>query len=118
MTAKHHFERRELNTRGRALLTADGTLSGQELSVAGFSFRCGDEVIARITERSLRAEGAARDAYVCNGSLGTVADVRESGLVVDFERWGRVSVPVAYLERKVSSGITGANYAAAYVATH
>jgi hypothetical protein len=28
-------------------------------------------------------------------------------VVVDFERWGRVAVPLSYLERKVSAGIVG-----------
>jgi len=107
MTAEHHFERRELNIRARALLAADGTLQGPELTVAGLSFRSGDEVIARITDRTLRAEGAARDAYVRNGSFGTVVEVHEHGLVVDFERWGRVAVPLSYLERKVSAVIVG-----------
>ncbi|MGD0742111.1 MAG: MobF family relaxase [Acidimicrobiales bacterium] len=107
MTAEHHFERRELNVRARALLADDGTLKGPELTVAGLSFRSGDEVIARITDRSLRAEGAARNAYVRNGSLGTVVEVHEHGGVVDFERWGRVAIPLSYLERKVSAGIVG-----------
>ena len=107
MTAEHHFERRELNVRARALLAEDGTLSGPELTAAGLSFRSGDEVIARIADRSLRMEGAARDAYVRNGSFGTVVEVHEHGVVVDFERWGRVAVPLSYLERKVSAGIVG-----------
>jgi conjugative relaxase-like TrwC/TraI family protein len=107
MTAEHHFERRELNVRARVLLAGDGTLSGPELRAAELSFRSGDEVIARITDRTLRAEGAARDAYVRNGSFGTVVEVHEHGLVVDFERWGRVAVPLSYLERKVSAVIVG-----------
>jgi hypothetical protein len=107
MTAEHHFERRELNVRARALLADDGTLSGPELTAAGLSFRSGDEVIARIADRSLRTEGAARDAYIRNGSLGTVVEVHEHGVVVDFERWGRVAVPLSYLERKVSAGMVG-----------
>ena len=107
MTAEHHFERRELNVRARALLADDGTLKGPELTAAGLSFRSGDEVIARITDRSLRAEGAARNAYVRNGSLGTVVEVHEHGGVVDFEHWGRVAVPLSYLERKVSAGTVG-----------
>jgi conjugative relaxase-like TrwC/TraI family protein len=107
MTAEHHFERRELNLRARALLAGDGTLSGPELTVAGLSFRYGDEVIARITDRSLRMENAARNAYVRNGALGTVVGVHGHDVVVDFERWGRVAVPLSYLERKVSAGIVG-----------
>ena len=118
MTAEHHFERRELNKRARALLVADGTLTGAELSVAGLSFRQGDEVIARVADRSLREQGAPRDAYVRNGSLGTVAEVREDGLVVDFARWGRVAVPLGYLERQVSPGITGGLQHAYALTTH
>jgi ATP-dependent exoDNAse (exonuclease V) alpha subunit len=118
MTAEHHFERRELNVRARALLAVDGTLKGPELTVAGLSFRSGDEVIARVTERSLRAEHAPRDAYVRNGSLGTVVEVQEHGLVVDFDRWGRVAVPRAYLERQVSPGVVGGLQHAYALTTH
>jgi len=80
ITAEHHFERRELNARARALLGVDGTLNGSEVRIAGLSFRSGDEVIARVTERFLRAKGAARDAYVRNGSLGTVVEVKRADL--------------------------------------
>jgi hypothetical protein len=118
MTAEHHFERRELNTRARALLTSDGTLQGPELTVAGLSFRSGDEVIARVTERSLRAADVPRDAYVRNGSLGTVVEVQEHGLVVHFDRWGRVAVPRAYLERQVSPGVVGGLQHAYALTTH
>lgn len=69
MTAEHHFERRELNVRARTLLAADGTLSGPELRVGELSFQVGDEVIARVADRSLRADGTARGSYVRNGSL-------------------------------------------------
>jgi conjugative relaxase-like TrwC/TraI family protein len=118
MTAEHHFERRELNGRARALLVADGTLQGPELTVAGLSFRSGDEVIARVTECSLRVEDASRNAYVRNGSLGTVVEVQEHGLVVHFDRWGRVAVPRAYLERQVSPGVVGGLQHAYALTTH
>jgi conjugative relaxase-like TrwC/TraI family protein len=118
MTAEHHFERRELNERARVLLAADGTLKGPELCVAGFSFQAGDEIIARAADRSLRAEGAPRHAYVRNGSLGTVVDVRDDELLVDFERWGRVALPMSYLERKVAPGIVGGIQHAYALTTH
>ena len=118
MTAEHHFERRQLNIRARALLAGDGTLKGPELTVAGLSFRSGDEVIARVTERSLRGEEAPRDAYVRNGSLGTVVEVQEHGLVVHFDRWGRVAVPRAYLERQVSPGVVNGLQHAYALTTH
>ena len=118
MTAEHHFERRELNARARALLAADGTLRGPELTIAGLSFRSGDEVIARITDRSLRAEGGSRGAYVRNGSLGNVVELRSNELLVEFARWGQVAVPLAYLERQVSSGVRGGLQHAYALTTH
>ncbi len=88
MTAEHHLERLALTARARALLKADGTLHGPELVVAGNGFQAGDEVIARRGDRELRADGARRDQWVRNGSLGTVRSVGADELVVDFERWG------------------------------
>lgn len=107
MTAEHHFERRELNIRARALLASDGTFFGPELRVGELSFRAGDEVIARVADRSLRAEGVERDAYVRNGSLGRVKSVQDESLIVDFERWGRIEVPISYIEQKLPSGVAG-----------
>ena len=107
MTAEHHFERVALNARARALLKADGTLAGQEIVVAGNAFQVGDEVIARLGDRDLRADGARRDQWVRNGSLGRVAVVREGEVVVDFERWGNVTVSRAYLETGLSGGVRG-----------
>jgi conjugative relaxase-like TrwC/TraI family protein len=57
MTADHHHERRELNHRARALLAADGTLSGPSLDLPGISFRAGDEVIATQGHKDLRPAG-------------------------------------------------------------
>jgi hypothetical protein len=37
---------------------------------------------------------------VRNGACGRVVDVGEDELVVDFERWGTVTVPRSYLERE------------------
>ena len=108
MTAEHHVDRRELNRRARERLVAGGILHGPELTVPGCSFRAGDEVVARVADRELRAEGAPRDAYVRNGSIGTVVEVRGDGLVVAFERWGKVTVPRSYLERPVVGGPDGA----------
>ena len=102
--AEHHVDRRELNRRARERLVADGSLHGPELTVSGCSFRAGDEVVARVADRGLRAEGAPRDAYVRNGSIGTVVEVRDDGVVVAFERWGEVAVPRAYLELPVTGG--------------
>ena len=107
MTAEHHRERVELNRRARALLKADGTLRGSELLVAGVGFQVNDEVMARVGDQQLRAEGAGRDQWVRNGSRGVVREVGEDHLVVDFERWGAVRVPISYIEREVVPGVVG-----------
>ncbi|HUZ80786.1 MAG TPA: MobF family relaxase, partial [Gaiellaceae bacterium] len=108
MTAEHHFERIALNARARVLLQADGTLSGRELTAAGLSFQRGDDVIARIGDHDLRADGAPRRSWVRNGSLGVVRGVAKDHLVVEFERWGEVVVPQEYIEREVAPGVRGA----------
>ena len=104
MTTEHHRDRIELNRRARERLVLDGTLHGPELRVADAAFQAGDEVVARVADRELRAEGAPRDAYVRNGSVGTVAEVRPDGLVVDFERLGRATLPLAYLGSRRRAG--------------
>jgi len=75
-------------------------------------------VIARVPDRSLRAVGAARDAYVRNGSFGVVVHVREASLVVDFERWGPIEVPISYLEQTLRSGVVGGLAHAYALTTH
>ncbi len=107
MIAEHHSERRELNRRARVLLTADGTLHGPSLEIAGIEFRAGDEVIARAQDRSLRPPGGDRTTFVRNGTRGVVAAVRASGLVVDFAGRGLIDVPRSFLECTVRPGVTG-----------
>ena len=113
MMADHHDERRELNRRARAMLAADGTLTGPAVEVSGLEFRPGDEVIARRTDRTLRSEDGERRDHVRNGERGRVVAVRTSdvpdrqSLVVDFERRGRVEVPYAYLARRLRPGVVG-----------
>ena len=51
-----------------------------------------------------------------NGSIGTVVEVRDDAVVVNFERWGFVAVPWAYVERKVS-GVVGGGLQHAYALT-
>lgn len=113
MTADHHLERRELNHRARALLMADGTLTGPSLDLPGISFRAGDEVIAVQGERTLRAAGAPYKDHVKTGERGKVVEVRlgkqlqDSALVVEFERHGRVVVDHAHLSHRVRPGVIG-----------
>ncbi|HSH23261.1 MAG TPA: MobF family relaxase, partial [Acidimicrobiales bacterium] len=115
MIADHHVERRELNTRARALLTADGTLSGPVVEVAGQSFQAGDEVVAMEQDRRLRA----RLGFVHNGERGRVVEVRAGRrpvVVVDFERRGCIEVSEAHLAKRVRPGVVG-QIAHAYAVT-
>jgi conjugative relaxase-like TrwC/TraI family protein len=113
MTADHHLERRELNHRARALLIADGTLKGPSLDLPGISFRAGDEVIATQGDFRLRARGAGAKDHVRTGERGRVVEVRlgkvrrDSALVVDFERRGRVVVDHGHLTHRVRPGVIG-----------
>lgn len=114
MIAEHHAERRELNARARALLAADGSLSGPELKAGGLDFRVGDEVISVAQERSLRPEGGDRWSFVRNGLRGKVTEVRpgdgpgqEGHVVVDFARRGPVVIPEAYLTKAIRPDVEG-----------
>ena len=113
MTADHHHERRELNHRARALLAADGTLTGPSLDLPGISFRAGDEVMATEGHKDLRPAGAPYKDRVKTGEKGTVVEVRlgrkpaDSSLLVDFETRGRVVVDHHHLTHRVRPGIVG-----------
>ncbi|MBA3652578.1 MAG: relaxase domain-containing protein [Actinobacteria bacterium] len=98
MIAGPNSTQRALNARARALLKAEGALSGPPLLVAGSEFMVGDEVIARRNDRTLRAPG--RRAFVKNGSVGTITevDVQSRELLVAFDREGTVRLPARYLD--------------------
>jgi conjugative relaxase-like TrwC/TraI family protein len=107
MTAAHHDERRELTARARALLVADGTVSGPELVTRAGNFCAGDEVIAKRPTKDLRPEGGGYDSRVKNGIRGVVVEVGEDGLVVDFEHRGEIYVPRSYIDQEVAPGVRG-----------
>jgi conjugative relaxase-like TrwC/TraI family protein len=108
MTAAHHDERRALVDRARALLRADGTLYGPEIDAGGTRFCAGDEVIAKVPDRTLRPDDGDRHSFIKNGSRGTVLSVAEDHLLVDFEHRGTISVPRSYLDQEVGHGAKGA----------
>ena len=108
MTAAHHDERRALVDRARGLLWADGTLHGPQMSAGGTSYCAGDEVIAKVPDRSLRPAGGDRQSFVKNGSRGIVLTVADDHLVVDFEHRGEICIPRSYLEQVVGHGAKGA----------
>ncbi len=119
MMADHHTERRELNARARALLTGDGTLSGPLLELGGQSFQAGDEVVAMEQNRRLRPEGPGAGEFVRNGERGAVVEVHPGehpGVVVDFERRGRVALGDEDLARQIRPGVVG-TIAHAYAVT-
>ena len=60
MIAGPNSTRRALNDRARALLKANGELTGKPSSSRGREFMVGDEVVARRNDRRLHAVGATR----------------------------------------------------------
>jgi conjugative relaxase-like TrwC/TraI family protein len=98
MIAGPNSTRRALNARARALLKAEGDLSGPAIVVAGREFMVGDWVVARRNDRRLTADGSK--SFVKNGSVGVVAEVDglAKELVVDFAREGLIRLPRPYLE--------------------
>lgn len=97
MIAGPNSTRRALNDRARALLEANGQLTGPAFAVGGREFKVGDEVVARRNDRTLRSGASAE--FVKNGSTGTVTalDAKRGELVVDFDREGTIRLPHAYL---------------------
>jgi conjugative relaxase-like TrwC/TraI family protein len=110
MVAENHVERRALNNRARAMLRADGTLSGDEVNVAGQRFAVGDDVICRTPARHLHPPGDPT-AYVRNGTRGTITAVAVDGqqptVTVDFDRRGPIQVPFEFLIRVLRPGAVG-----------
>lgn len=96
MIAGPNSTRQALNERARALLKANGDLSGSPLTVAGREFMLGDDVVARRNDRSLRG---ARSGFVRNGSTGRITAVHadDEEVTVEFDREGQVRIPRRYL---------------------
>ena len=110
MIADHHVERRELNSRARALLAAQGYLRGKVVEVAGHRYQVGDEVIDVHQERKLFPRGGNERDRVRTGERGVVVEVRAGKhpvVVVDFERRGRVEIGHAFLAKRVRPGVVG-----------
>ncbi|MBX7070126.1 MAG: relaxase domain-containing protein [Microthrixaceae bacterium] len=99
MIAGPNSTRRALNERARVILKAAGELDGPAVRIAGREFQCGDEVVTRRNDRTLRRPGS-RD-FVKNGSTGVVVEVHPDNreVTVRFEREGTIRVPRPYIER-------------------
>jgi conjugative relaxase-like TrwC/TraI family protein len=97
MIAGPNSTRRALNTRARALLKAEGQLTGPALVVADREFMAGDWIVTRRNDRRLVA--ADGTGFVKNGSAGVVAQVDQAAgeLVVNFAAEGPVRLPRSYL---------------------
>jgi conjugative relaxase-like TrwC/TraI family protein len=97
MLAGTNAARRALNDRARALLRAEGVLTGEPLPVHGREFLVGDEVVARRNDRSLHAPGQRE--FVNNGSIGRITAIDHDRREVDvaFGREGPVCIPYEYL---------------------
>lgn len=121
MIAEHHRERRALNNRAQALLSADGSLDGPGTRIGDETFHIGDEVIARAPNRSLHPTEDSK-AYVRNGTVGTVTAIDDKPgaetLTVDFEHRGPITVPHDWLTAELRPGITGGLTPAYAVTSH
>ena len=98
MLAGTNAARRALNERARALLKAEGVLTGEPLVAHGRELLVGDEVVARRNDRSLHAPG--RREFVKNGSVGRVVAIDHERRQVDvaFEKEGVVRIPAQYVD--------------------
>ena len=76
--------------------------------MSGTTYYAGDEVIAKLPDRSLRPAGGDRQSFVKNGSRGTVVTVADNHLIVDFEHRGEITIPRSYLEQDIGHGAKGA----------
>ncbi|WP_007513740.1 MobF family relaxase [Pseudofrankia saprophytica] len=103
-----------LNTNARALLAADGTLTGPVMTAAGRQFQAGDEVIT-LTQagHTLIPTGRPASAYIRTGTVGIITAVHladtthEQTLDVYFPSKGTVRVPWEYLTHRFDDGRDG-----------
>lgn len=115
MMAEHHRDTDLLNQAARARLSADGTLTGPALRVAGRQFQAGDEVIT-LTQagHTLIPAGRPRSAYIRTGTVGIITAVHldpgapeRQNLTVLFPDRGQVTVGWDYLTHEFPDGRDG-----------
>jgi hypothetical protein len=107
MIAGPNRVRHALNRRARALLKANGQLTGPAVTVGDREFCVGDWVVTRKNARHLRSPDGA--AFVKNGSHGRVIDLdaHQGWLTVEFKSDGAIRLPAYY----VSAGWVEHGYA-------
>ncbi|MGQ0823796.1 MAG: MobF family relaxase [Actinomycetota bacterium] len=105
MVDRRNSTRRQLNRLAHLLRRVNGELGDKEITASGDrTFAVGDRVTARAPNRELHVEGDRR-AYVRNGALGTIVDVRlnrgdrvRDALTVDFDGIGRIDIPRSFFD--------------------
>ncbi|WP_052710865.1 MobF family relaxase [Pseudofrankia sp. DC12] len=76
LMAERHRDVEALNRAARTLLTADGTLTGPALTVAGRDFQVGDEVVTLTqTGHTLIPTGRPGSAYIRTGTIGVITAI-------------------------------------------
>jgi conjugative relaxase-like TrwC/TraI family protein len=115
MMAEHQRDVDALTVTARALLQADGTLTGPVLTAAGRDFQVGDEIIT-LTQagHTLIPDGAPRRDYIRTGTIGRVTAVHAhpdrpdtQHLQVTFPGRGTVRIDWAYLTYAFPDGRDG-----------
>ncbi|ADP84905.1 MobF family relaxase [Pseudofrankia inefficax] len=115
LMAERHRDVEALNRAARTLLTADGTLTGPALTVAGRDFQVGDEVVT-LTQagHTLIPAGRPGSAYIRTGTIGVITDLHLDAdnppaqtVTVYFPSKGTVVVPWTYLTHQFDDGRDG-----------
>jgi conjugative relaxase-like TrwC/TraI family protein len=111
MVDRRNSTRRELNRLAHRLRQVNGEISSAEIVASGDRrFSVGDRITARTPNRRLHAEGD-RKAYVRNGALGTVIEIRpdqtsrqQDTLVVAFDGIGTIELPRSFFDDHRTTG--------------
>jgi len=114
MVDRRNTTRQQLNRLAHLLRRVHGELGDQTVDASGDrTFAVGDRVTARAPNRELHVEGD-RHAYVRNGALGTIVDIRthplgraRDTLTVDFDGVGRIDVPRTFFDHHPNRGGRG-----------
>lgn len=111
MVDRRNSTRHQLNRLAHQLLQVNGEIGQDEIAAsADRRFSIGDRVTARAPNRALHPDGDPK-AYVRNGALGTIVDLRpcpkdpdRDTLVVTFDGIGTVDVPRSFFDHHPTRG--------------
>ena len=102
MIDRRNGVRRRLNQIAQAIRIADGEVTRPE-QFGELQVGIGDHVIAHRPNRDLFPETSPGN-YMSNGSTGTVTAIDETGVTVDFEGLGDITVPQRAVRSHLSLG--------------